>query len=104
MSNLPISEQYRVVAKQFVEQDAAASLLEETKSAVLAQHMASMGDMPVSKAEMAVKSTAQWHEYLENMVAERKKANMLKVQLEYIRMKFTEWNSEEATKRAEMKL
>ena len=53
MSNLPISEQYRIVAKQFVEQDAAASLLEETKSAVLAQHMAAMGDMPVSKAEMA---------------------------------------------------
>lgn len=104
MSNLPISEQYRVVAKQFVEQDAAASLLEETKSAVLAQHMAAMGDMPVSKAEMAVKSTAHWHEYLQNMVAERKKANMLKVQLEYIRMKFSEWNSEEATKRAEMKL
>ena len=60
--------------------------------------------MPVSKAEMAVKSTAQWHQYIENMVAERKKANMLKVQLEYIRMKFSEWNSEEATKRAEMKL
>jgi hypothetical protein len=31
-------------------------------------------------------------------------AALLKVQLEYIRMKFMEWNSENATKRAEMKL
>lgn len=104
MSNLPISEQFRIVSKQYVDQDAAASLLEETKSAVLAQHMAAMGDMPVSKAEMAVKSTAQWHEYITTMVEARKKANLLKAQLDYIRMKFTEWNSEEATKRAEMKL
>ena len=104
MSNLPISEQFRIVAKQYVDQDAAASLLEETKSAVLAQHMAAMGEMPVSKAEMAVKSTAQWHEYLENMVAERKKANMLKVKLKWVEMRFAEFQSAEATKRAEMRL
>lgn len=103
-SNLPISEQYRLTAKEWVEADAAASLLEETKSAVLAQHMAAMGEMPVSKAEMAVKSTTQWHQYLSEMVEARKRANLLKVKLEWVRMKFMEWNSENATRRAEMKL
>lgn len=104
MSNLPISEQYRLTAKEWVEADAAANLLEETKSAVLSQHMAALGDMPVSKAELAVKSTADWHQYLTEMVEARKKANLLKVKCEWLRMRFMEWNSENATRRAEMKL
>lgn len=103
-SNMPISEMYRVTAKDWVEADAAANLLEETKSAVLSQHMAALGDMPVSKAEMAVKSTANWHQFLTEMVEARKKANLLKVKMEWIRMRFMEWNSENANKRAEMKL
>lgn len=104
MSNLPISEQYRLTAKEWVEADAAASLLEETKTAILSQHMKALGEMPVSKAELMVKSTADWHQFLTNMVEARKKANLLKVKLEWIRMKFMEWNSENATRRAEMKL
>lgn len=104
MSNLPISEQYRLTAKEWVEADAAASLLEETKTAVLSQHMAAMGDMPVSKAELAVKSTSDWHNYLTEMVEARKKANLLKVKLKWVEMRFAEFQSAEATKRAEMRL
>ena len=104
MSNLPISEQYRLTAKEWVEADAAASLLEETKTAVLSQHMAAMGDMPVSKAELAVKSTSDWHNYLTEMVEARKKVNLLKVKLKWVEMRFAEFQSAEATKRAEMRL
>lgn len=102
--NLPLSEQFRIIAKRWVDQDAAASLLEESKSAVLAQRMAALGEMPVSKAEMQIKASDEWHEYIEKMVDERKKASLLKVQLEFIRMRFSEWQSHEATRRAEMKL
>lgn len=104
MSNQPISEEYRVVAKQWVDAEAAASLLEDTKSAVLAQKMAALGDMPVSKAEMQVKASNDWFEFVEQTVEARKKANLLKVQLEYIRMRSGEWQSHEASRRAEMKL
>lgn len=104
MSNLPISEQYRLTAKEWVEADAAASLLEETKTAVLSQHMAALGEMPVSKAELTVKSTADWHQFLTNMVEARKKANLLKVKLKWVEMRFAEFQSAEATKRAEMRL
>ena len=103
-SNLPLSEQYRVVAKAYVDADSAASLLEETKSAVLARMMLSLGDMPVSRAEMQVKASADWSEFVTNMVKAREKAAFLKVKLEYIRMKFNEWQSLEASKRAEMRL
>lgn len=103
-SNLPLSEQYRIVAKAYVDADSAASLLEETKSAVLSRMMVSLGDMPVSRAEMQIKASNQWEEFVVNMVKAREKAAFLKVKLEYIRMKFSEWQSIEASKRAEMRL
>lgn len=103
-SNLPISEQFRVIAKKWVDADSAANMLEETKSAFLNQLMLAQGDMAVSKAEMIVKASPEWKEYVESMVNARKAANLLKVQLEYIRMQFYEWQSHNATRRAEMKL
>jgi len=102
--NLPISEQYRVIAKKWCDADAAANLLEETKSAVLAKMMVAHGQMPVSKAEMLVKASDEWNDYIEKMVRAREQAALLKAQLEYIRMKFQERSSAEANKRAEMKL
>jgi hypothetical protein len=104
MSNLPISEEYRIVAKQWTDAEAAASLLEDTKSAVLSQMMVALGDMPISRAEMQVKASDDWSDFIHKMVEARKKANLLKVQLEYIRMRSSEWSSLEASKRAEMRL
>ena len=103
-SDIPLSEQYRVVAKAYVDADSAASLLEETKSAVLARMMLSLGDMPVSRAEMQTKGSAEWFDFVTNMVKAREKAAFLKVKLEYVRMKFSEQQSIEASKRAEMRL
>jgi|TARA_R110002126_G_scaffold279942_1_gene427062 hypothetical protein len=103
-SNQPLSEQFRIVAKKWVDADSAASMLEETKSAVLSKWMSEMGDMPVSKAEMAVKASDKWVDYVKSMVEARQQAAMLKVQLEYIRMRFHEWQSHAANRRAEMKL
>lgn len=104
--NLPWSEQYRIVAKQWVDADAdaAADILEELKTATLAQLMSELGDMPVSRAEMQVKADNEWQAYVRQMVEARQKANKLKVQLEYLRMKFSEWQSHEATKRTEARL
>lgn len=102
--NLPWSEQFRIVAKSWVDAEAAASLLEDTKSAVLAEKMQAFVDEPVSRAEMKVKSSVEWRDHIEKMSAARKQANRLKVQMEYLRMKFSEWQSHEATKRQEMRL
>jgi hypothetical protein len=102
--NQPWSERYRVAAKAWVELEAAASLLEETKTAMLAQWMVKQGDIPVAHAERIVKASPQWHDFVTKMVKAREAANLAKVRLDYIRMKAWENNSEEATKRAEMRL
>jgi hypothetical protein len=99
-----ISEQYRLVAKKWVDADAAANALEESKTAVLSERMLALGDMPVSRAEMEIKGSPEWRGYLNAMVDARKQANLLKVQMEYIRMRHREQEGAEATKRAEMRL
>ncbi len=107
-SNLPLSEQYRVIAKRWVDQDDAARLLEETKSAVLEERKNRLIEtdpkMADSHAERQAKADPEWHEWVKNMVKQRTEANRLKVQLEYIRMRHSEQQSFEATARAEMKL
>ena len=100
----PLSEQYRIVAKKWVDADGAANMLEETKSAILSKMMVDLGDMPVSKAEMQVKASDAWREHITQMVEARSQASLLEVQMEYIRMKFHEWQSHAANRRAEMKL
>lgn len=99
-----LSEQFRLAAKDWVEKDSAANLLEETKSAVLAQRMAELGDMPVSRAEMTVKASAEWREFIEAMVNARKDANMARVKVDWMRMRHSEWQSAEANARAERKM
>lgn len=102
--NRPLSELFRLTAKEWVEADAAANLIEECKSATLSQKMADLGDVPVSRAEMTVKASPEWEDYITGMVEARKKANLLKVKLEWLRMRHTEAIGADATRRAEMKL
>ena len=100
----PISEVYRIAAKAWVEKEAAASLLEETKSSVLSGRMAALGDIPVSRAEMTVKASPEWREFVGQMVKARKDANLAKVRLEWVKMTFQERMSAEASARAESRL
>lgn len=99
-----LSEQFRLAARIWVEADAAANLLEETKSAVLSQKMAALGDMPVSRAELTVKASPEWTDHVTKMVKAREEANFLKVKLEWLRMRHSEQQSAEATARVERRL
>lgn len=106
--NRPLSEQFRLVAKRYVDAEAAAKILEELKTARLSEligdQMRQDAALPYNKAEQLVKSSTQWQNYIREMVAAKKAANLLKVQLEYIRMKHSEWMSAEATQRSERRL
>lgn len=103
-ANLPWSEQFRIVAKRWVDADAAATILEDTKSATLAQMVQAHADKPVNRAEAIVKASPDWRSHVEKVVNARCAANLLKVQMEYLRMKFSEWQSDEANKRHEARL
>ncbi len=102
--NQPPSEQFRLAAKAWVELDGAARLLEESKSAVLSQAMKDLGDRPAAHSERDVKASEEWEDYIVKMVKARTDANLAKVRMEYYRMKFSEWISMDATRRAEARL
>jgi hypothetical protein len=100
----PLSEQFRLVAKEWVELDGAARLLEECKTATLSTMMKRLGDMPAAHAERDVKASTEWRDYLEKMVKTRTAANLKRVQMKYIDMKQQEWTSAEANARSERRL
>lgn len=98
----PISENFRIAAKDWVEKDAAARLLEESKTATLAQRISQQGDIPHNKAERIVKGSEEWADYLGKMVNAKTAANLARVKMQFIHMKFSEQQSKEATRRKEM--
>ena len=100
----PLSEQYAEIGAQWADADAAASLLEGCRSAYLSQKMQFMGDKPINRAEAIVKASPDWQDYNEKMVNARKRANLLKVQMETLRMRHREWVGEDANRRVEARL
>jgi hypothetical protein len=59
---------------------------------------------PDNRLTMMVKASEDWVAYVKQMCELRLEANRLKVQLEYIRMRYGEWQAADATARAEMRL
>lgn len=100
----PLSEQFRLVAKAWCDLDGAARMLEECKTATLSTMMKRLGDKPAAHAERDVKASSEWHDYIKRMVETRTAANLKKVQLKYLELKFSEWQSAEANARSERRL
>lgn len=98
------SDDWRTVANRWVALDDAARMLEETKTAVLAQRCNALGDMPVTRAEQIVKASPEWNDYLTKMTKARTAANLAKVEMKYYEMRFSEWQSDAANERREARL
>lgn len=97
------SEIYRLAGEEWSDLEATATLLEDTKSAYLAERTAILRDIPVNRAEQIVKSSPEWKERIENTVEARRLANRAKVKLESIRIQIMQWNNDEANRRQELK-
>jgi hypothetical protein len=103
-SERPISEQFRIIARQFADVDAAANILEGTKRDVLESiksRIVAGSDMPDNKAERLARCSDEWKEFKASMLENRNKATRLKLQLEFIRMKFSEQLDANANARRE---
>lgn len=105
-SNKPLPEFYGEIGDQWADADAAASLLEDLKSAFLSQKMMehTVHGVALNKAEMLVKASREWTDYIQKTVATRKNANKLKVKLEQIKMEHMKWQSEQANERVQARL
>ena len=104
VSERPISEEFRVVAKQWVDADAAASLLEDTKSAMFSQLVLGSADTSIARAEHTARASEAYREHIAKMTEARRAANLLKVQMKYIEMRYGEWQSRDANARKERQM
>ncbi len=105
--NWPVSEKYRLKGLDWVRLDSAASLLEELKTAFLSkkkQVLVLRESMSDARAEMLVKASPEWTEYIRSMVTAREAANSARVETESERMRHGEQMSAEATARAERRM
>ena len=100
----PFSDLYREAGELWADYEAAATLLEDCKSAVLAQWCQDEGDIPVNRAEQNVRASVKWQRYIEDMVEARKKANKARIKLESIKMRAMEWHAKSANYRAEARI
>ena len=99
-----LAEIFRICAKEWVELDGAARLLEETKTVVLSEKMRALGDMPVTRAELLVRASPEWREFITAMVEARSAANLARVKMRWVEMRFTQWQSDDANQRAEFRM
>ena len=98
------AEQWREVALAWADAEDAAQMLDETKSAVLAQMVsAEIKDDPKmsnAKAEMLVKSSDKWRQHVESVVRAKTRANKARIERDYYKMLVMEWTNSEANHRA----
>ncbi len=106
--NRPLSELFEEVATEHANVKAAADALEECRPAVKAQKIQNIleehPNIAVNRAENMVLGDPEWHKYLLEMVATRKKANLLWVKVETLKMRHSEWQSQEANQRIQARL
>ena len=82
----PLSEQCRVAGDAWVTLDHEARLLEATKDIELAERIADLGNVPVTKAERMVKATGSWREHVELIVAAHVEAARAAARIRTIRI------------------
>src|SRR3954471_21590524 len=102
--NLPWSEKFRLAGEDWADKEAAAQILEDLKSATMAQWQTELGDIPVNRAEQIVKGSAKWIKYITDTVEARRVANRAKVYKEYVKMKAMEQHAMEANQRTELQV
>ncbi len=104
MDNRPLSEQFYEAALDWSDKEAAASLLEDLKSSVMSQMMTKFGDIAINKAEKEVKASQEWVGHVTAIVEARHEANRAKAYMEVLRMRFQQWQNEQANARTEARL
>lgn len=104
--NEPLSQQFYECGLKHADLHAAASLLEETKSTVLAQlalsHTAQ--GVSVAKSELMAKADPVLEQHIKKMVEARRAANKAKVEMEFLKIKHWESQSQQATERTQARL
>ena len=99
-----LHERLRLAGEEWAEADYAASLLEETKKSVLSQEMQRFAGLSNAAAEAKAMGSDVYLNHIREMSAARREANKARVRYDSAKMFVELLRTQEATKRAEMRL
>jgi hypothetical protein len=100
----PLSEQYRIAAKEYVKAKSISKLSEDLKPSRFAELMKQRSDIAVSRAEIDVRASNEWKEHVASVVAAAEAADMARHKVKWIEMRFQEWVMEQAGARKEREM
>jgi len=107
-SETPIEEQWRVAASLWADADEFARECEEKKSIYIAEQKnarCALNDkLSDAAAERQVRGSQQYQDFIMQMVNARTEANLLRTQMDYLKMKHEKWRSLNARNRQEREM
>lgn len=101
-----LAEKYRLCAEEWADADAAYYLLDNTRTSVVGELvLAEMAKgLTGSKAEHVARASTEYREHVEKTAAAKKQAGILRARMEYLKMRFSIWNSHDANARRERQM
>lgn len=96
-------EKWRLRAADWLDLQAAADILRETKNDVFAQITASMPGKSNAEKERNARCSTEWEDHRNKMVDAEDKARRARLRMKYEEMCFEAWRSENANNRREQK-
>ena len=100
----PLSEQYRIAAKEYVKAKSISDLADALKPTRFAELMQAHADVAVSRAELAVRASQEWKDHVASVVAASEAADMARHKVKWSEMKFQEWVMQTAHSRKEREM
>lgn len=103
-SNEPISDQWYQAANRWVDAESAANLLEETRSAIFSQMTLRQTASSVAARELMARGSDDWMNHVQKIADARRHANKLKIECDFLKMKYFEAAGQAATERTMARL
>lgn len=99
-----IEERYRLLGEEWADADAAYYLLDNTRTSIRSELVLKQQGIPNNRAEHVASASPEYREHVEKTADAKRRANLLRVRMDYLKMRFTKWNSADANQRTERKL
>ncbi|MGI9449348.1 MAG: hypothetical protein ACR2QH_01625 [Geminicoccaceae bacterium] len=97
------AEGFRLQGVAWAQADGEARRLEKLEKIIFSE-IVNRSEGSVAACEHAARATNAYKDHCAEMVSARTKANVLKAELDALTMAFEKWRTQQATRRAEMKL
>lgn len=97
----PLSELYRIASKEAVRLKSVAKLAEDLKPSRFAELMLGHSDIAVSRAEIYVRASTEWQDYIKSVAAANEASDYAHKKVKWIEMRFQEWVMQQAHARHE---